>query len=306
MPEVVAQQIAASRGSLRTESLLMGIARQYGEAAGRRGALRYALERSGPSPGAKPGADASAPRLDGALEPHFRGSFLVSAVFDAFARIYERRTAALRRIAGVEASSEGRALAADLVQMLAAEAAKTADHVLQACVRALDYLPPVDVHFGDYLRALITADREAVPGDPHEYRAAFAEAFRSCGISPPDCFSMSPDSLVWSKPRFSRGKNLTEECAHQVIADELLPMLKLGADFGRRCADGRPASALNLREESFRIVSHNRAAVAEWLAAPSELDCAANDADRPRRSLRRHSTDSATTRLLRSGANRRR
>ena len=28
------------------------------------------------------------------------------------------------------------------------------------CLRAFEYLPPVDVTFGDYLRALVTADRD--------------------------------------------------------------------------------------------------------------------------------------------------
>ena len=34
------------------------------------------------------------------------------------------------------------------------------------CIRALDYCPAVDITFGEYLRALITADLDAVPNDP--------------------------------------------------------------------------------------------------------------------------------------------
>jgi hypothetical protein len=52
------------------------------------------------------------------------------------------------------------------------------------CIRALDYLPPVDVTFFEYLRALLTADFEAVRDDPHGYRIAFVEAFRAHGIHP--------------------------------------------------------------------------------------------------------------------------
>ena len=44
----------------------------------------------------------------------------------------------------------------DLVDRLADEAAKSASHVLRMCIRALDYCPPVDLTFGEYLRALIT------------------------------------------------------------------------------------------------------------------------------------------------------
>ena len=50
------------------------------------------------------------------------------------------------------------------------EAAKTAQHVLNMCIRAFDYLPPVDVTFGDYLRALVTADPEFVSGDEMRQR----------------------------------------------------------------------------------------------------------------------------------------
>jgi hypothetical protein len=52
------------------------------------------------------------------------------------------------------------------------------------CIRALDYLPPVDVTFFEYLRALITADFDLVSDDSHNYRVAFVEAFRRRGIYP--------------------------------------------------------------------------------------------------------------------------
>ena len=52
------------------------------------------------------------------------------------------------------------------------------------CIRALDYLPPVDVTFFEYLRALITADFDLVSDDRHNYRVAFVEAFRRRGIYP--------------------------------------------------------------------------------------------------------------------------
>jgi hypothetical protein len=35
-----------------------------------------------------------------------------------------------------------------------------AQTVLEMCIRALDYLPPVDITFGDYLRAIVTAAYE--------------------------------------------------------------------------------------------------------------------------------------------------
>jgi hypothetical protein len=132
------------------------------------------------------------------MEPHDRGSILVSAVFDAFVAIYESRTVDLRRIAsgGTGILQDGE-LHPDLVNRLAEEAVKSAKHVLTMCIRALDYCPPVDIDFGDYLRALITADRDVVVNDTRCYRLAFIDAFRQHGIYPRKLRSLSEESLLW-------------------------------------------------------------------------------------------------------------
>jgi hypothetical protein len=67
-------------------------------------------------------------------------------------------------------------------------------------IRALDYLPPVDVRFGEFLRAMITADRELVANDRFHYRLAVIEAFRRRGILPEGTLSLAPDSLCWEAP----------------------------------------------------------------------------------------------------------
>jgi hypothetical protein len=87
-----------------------------------------------------------------------------------------------------------------LVARLAQEAAKAAVHVLNTCIRALDYCPPVDLTFGEYVRALITADMDLMPEDQHGYRVAFIEAFRRRGIYPRDVRTLSEDSLCWARP----------------------------------------------------------------------------------------------------------
>jgi hypothetical protein len=58
----------------------------------------------------------------------------------------------------------------------------------------------VDITFGDYLRALITADYDLVPNDVRRYRVAFIEAFRRHGIYPEDVRSLSEESLIWESP----------------------------------------------------------------------------------------------------------
>jgi hypothetical protein len=78
---------------------------------------------------------------------------------------------------------------------LANEASKSAQHVLNMCIRAIDYCPPVDITFGDYLRAIITADLDLVSDDSHYYRLAFIDAFRRRGIYPEGIRTLSEDSL---------------------------------------------------------------------------------------------------------------
>jgi hypothetical protein len=125
---------------------------------------------------------------------------LVSAVFDAFVALYKVRTADLLRLAtgGTGVLPQGE-IHPDLVNRLADEAAKTASHVLNMCIRALDYCPPVDLNYGDYLRALITADAELIKDDPHNYRIAFINAFRKRGIFPQGVPNLSVETLCYSK-----------------------------------------------------------------------------------------------------------
>ena len=88
----------------------------------------------------------------------------------------------------------------DLVKRLAETATKTANHFLNICIRALDYCPPVDILFGDFLRAIITSDRHLFPIDKYGYRAALIDAFRSRGIFPDSVTSFSEEALLWQDP----------------------------------------------------------------------------------------------------------
>ena len=199
-PEILRHAIAGTRGQLRTrESILGSLAVQFGRTTGKRGGLREAIGtmvdgRWVPHK-AVPG------EYERAASPHERGSYLVAAVFDAFLSIYEHRVADLVRLAsgGTGELAPG-AIHPDLVGRLADEAAKSARHVLAMCIRALDYCPPTDLTFGEYLRAIITADRDLVPDDDRNYRVAFVEAFRKRGIYPRDVPTLSVESLLWSGP----------------------------------------------------------------------------------------------------------
>ena len=122
-------------------------------------------------------------------------------MFEAFVAIYQRRTDDLMRLAtgGTGVLRPG-AIPTDLVDRLANTAADTAQRVLTICMRALDYMAPIDPTFGDYLRAVVTSDADLAPDHGVGYRVAFAEAFNARGIYPPDIFSVGPDALCWQPP----------------------------------------------------------------------------------------------------------
>jgi hypothetical protein len=219
IPEVLEREIARTRGDLEAESNLGRLAVQLGHATGRRGALRDAIGRFVNGTWTRLAPDPA--ELSRRLTPHARGAILVAAVFDAFLAIYKTRTADLLRLAtGGTGELPRGAIHPDLVRRLADEAAKSAGHVLTMCIRALDYLPPVDPTFFEYLRALITADFDLVRDDRLGYRVAFVEAFRQRGIYPVNIETAAPetvrtlavDTLRWQGletrevPRAARGR----------------------------------------------------------------------------------------------------
>lgn len=197
-PDVLRHQVAWTRGDLGLENRLGELAWQFGQAIGGRGALRDAIGTYNPETKAWEPLKPDPSAYHRTLEPHARGSLLVAAIFDGFLTIYRYRTDDLLRVAtgGTGILPAGH-IHPDLVIRLAREAAKAARHVLTMCIRALDYCPPVDLTFGEYLRALITADAELVHDDDLSYRLAMVEGFRRRGLYPLSVRSLAPDSLVW-------------------------------------------------------------------------------------------------------------
>lgn len=197
-PGVLRAQMARTRGNLETETILGQLAQQFGRAAGRGDSLRDAIGGVDPETGVWTLHDPDPTMLERVLEPHDRGSILVAAVFGAFLTLYKSATRDLYRIA-TEGTGVLRAgdIHPDLVNRLAGEAAKIAGRILQLCIRALDYCPPFGITFGDYLRAIITADHDLWPDDEAGYRVAIVEAFRRWGIYPQGLRSMSVESLLW-------------------------------------------------------------------------------------------------------------
>jgi hypothetical protein len=170
---------------------LVGMADQFGDAIGLHAPLRNAI-----------GSPRDSKALASMTEAHDRGSILVAAIFDAFFTAFLKRTSDLWRIAGISRDRTGEVeLHPDLLGRLCDEVSKTAGHFQTMCIRALDYCPAVDVTFGDYLRALITADHDIVRDDDLGYRAALIDACRSRGIRPEGVTSYSEESLLWASPQ---------------------------------------------------------------------------------------------------------
>jgi hypothetical protein len=240
IPELVRFQIAQARGRLSGARLLGGLAQQFGEGTQRGGPLRDYL-----------GSQMRQLSYSTTTEVHARGSILVSAVFDAFLKIVDRRTADLIRLAtnGTGVLPEG-ALHPDLINRLTDEACKAARHVLRMCIRALDYCPSVDITFGEYLRALITADIDLVPNDRYFYRVAFMEAFRTRDLLPRDVRTVSEETLAWS----------TLEDPKPSWLDKIVANLDFGWD---RVID---------RSEIFRLNEQNRWAMWQRLKAAFGAD----------------------------------
>ena len=189
--EVVLAAIRQTRGELSCANLMTNIAVQFAEAMNATGALRSAVG----------GTDRT---YEDAVEPHYRGELLVAAIFEAFATIYERRTQPLLRLA---TDGSGVLPPGQISEVLAAQlterASKLAAQFLSICIRAIDYCPPVDITFGEYLRAVVTADTDLVPDDEYAYREAWIDAFAKRRIYPLDVESLSTSALLWRGPEIA-------------------------------------------------------------------------------------------------------
>jgi len=96
-------------------------------------------------------------------EPHRRGELLVAAVMNSFLNVWITRLDNYLRNRKPEEKIDK--------SLIVDEGASAADHLLTMVIRSLDYAPPTDIRFGDFLSALLTADSEVVPDDSkYHYR----------------------------------------------------------------------------------------------------------------------------------------
>ncbi|MGN7713719.1 hypothetical protein [Agrobacterium radiobacter] len=131
-------------------------------------------------------------------EVHKRGELLVAAMLRSFLDIWVNR---LSRVGTIVDGKKDRSLVIE-------EGARAADHLLTMAIRAIDYCPPVDLSFSDYLSALLTVDREVVPDDRYGYRDALLSNFAAFGISPSKRADMDgswlrcDEEMIYSRTHF--------------------------------------------------------------------------------------------------------
>jgi hypothetical protein len=151
------------------DSGLLGLAEQMGEELGlvRGNALRRSVKLA-PSPDYYR-------HQEEYFEPHQRGEILVAAMMNAFLEVWSQRLKSLGERQG------GGLDRARVVE----DGAKIAATLLTMSIRALDYAPPVDLQFGDFLSAILTGDTEVRPDDSlFDLRRILLAGFRSYGIEP--------------------------------------------------------------------------------------------------------------------------
>jgi hypothetical protein len=148
--------LARTKGSIRQSSAFASIAEEFGLAVGRPGSLRDLLNDFS--------LDPQAEQYVAHDEPHELSQVLSGALYSVMVRLHEQLIQE-QRAAGLEAlPAAGKALG------LAERRLK------RMMFRALDYLPPGDVTFADYGRALIAADQASHPG-PSPEREWICEEF---------------------------------------------------------------------------------------------------------------------------------
>ena len=260
-------------GSLRIEalreSLLTGLAEEVGnesaaadEMAGvRKGALRRSVRLTPEDYFREKVIDPE--KFD---EPHFRGEVLVAAVMNAFLLVWVKRLRSLgsktphgrrgraaaqppSRAGTPPPPSDNPAAEEELSGFLnrarvVEEGAGVADYLLTMVIRALDYSPPTDLEFCDFLSAMLTADREIRPDDTkYRFRQTLRESFAEYDIRPTSKAS-GPEPGVWEAP----------ECALRYDRIRLDSMLRDPDEMFRFIWENR--KELGLEEDAYtRVIS---------------------------------------------------
>jgi hypothetical protein len=176
-------------------------------------------------------------------DEHRRGEVLVAAVLGTMIEVWADR------VRGLAKDANG---SLDLARVVE-EGRLVADRLLTMCIRALDYCPPVHLTFGDYLSALVTADREINPDDlNYGIRPRLLKSFAGFGILPASKFG-DAEPGVWGEPEMENFGAIVYDRTH------FEPMQRDPDEVFRFVWENR--KALRLREGAFSRVQSVRPCV---------------------------------------------
>ncbi|MFT4218234.1 MAG: hypothetical protein QM619_13765 [Micropruina sp.] len=117
-------------------------------------------------------------------EAHRRAEVLVAAVMQTLAGMWASRIDELDDREGLSAAR------------VAEEGVRAAKHLLGMVVRAIDYLPPIELEFADVIDSIVTADNRLNPDDEFDYRGTLLRAFAAFGITPPTHRILDEDGVA--------------------------------------------------------------------------------------------------------------
>jgi len=126
----------------------------------------------------------------GSLSPHDRSQVLTGAMFQILKGMASRY---LRRETSVGGDTPAQQDAGSDPQLIERVLRRAADRFRRTALQPLDYLPPVDVDFGDYCRAVLRADEVADPADRDRFRPMMERVFAARGIALPE--AVLPEAL---------------------------------------------------------------------------------------------------------------
>ena len=185
------------------QSALFGLAEEMGQESGsviRAGALRQSTTMK-PDPKILESAEFG--------EPHRRGEVFVAAVLRGFIEAWSQRIVA----SGLEEQRQYP------IGHVAEDGADIADALMTMWIRAIDYMPPVHLEFGDALSAALTADLEVRPDDSrYELRRHMLEQFHLFGIEPASkrarpvgTWQRAPQNVCYDRVRFESMRSDKDE-----------------------------------------------------------------------------------------------
>jgi hypothetical protein len=140
-----------------------------------------------------------------------------------------------------------------LVRRLASELSSLATDTLHAVIAALDFLPPSNLRFGDFLRAFLTADQLLFGRKHSRLRPRMIEAFHRRGLAP-NAGSLAEEALVWPEAELPKA-------VHVPRAAEVVGATQRAFEWRRKFTSAHPH--LDRAEKGLRADARNR--TGKWI-----------------------------------------